>query len=524
MNTTERLGLKKPVENEKYDINIFNDNMDTIDNSYNYNSLPIGAVICYAGNNTLDGFLECDGSAVSRIEWASLFAKIGTTYGAGDGSTTFNLPDYSNRVPVGVSSSIELGAKGGASTHVHALNDDGFAKISAIGGQGSGVYGIYKSINTVSGGTKVSGSASDSEISYGTPLGGQTALGNSMQPYIGQRYLIKALNQTEEGNFLMPVNNTPIGSISEYAGTTAPENYLLCDGSAVSRVEYAELFAVIGTNFGLGDGSTTFNLPNFTFRFPMGRMRSGSPGDHGGSQSHNHKYGIQVGGYYTITGLAEQSNASVLTYDTANTASLASYSNIGNKTMKVNTSATQASKEVSAAHYEVIGNTTTTTSLPPYLAVNFIIKAKNPDNVLTTFAQVENSLNSNSQKNAPSIALLKDLLTPTILWSNSSPTGTFTKQTITLSEKISNFTYYEILYKPRNASEQLVSTGKIPVTYATKMQNINGAAANDLLTTRSTTVPSGTSITFNDCYSGITNTTSVVTDFCVPIFVRGYKI
>lgn len=56
----------------------------------------------------------------------------------------------------------------------------------------------------------------------------------------------------------------PTGSIKPFAGTTIPDGYLLCDGSAVSRTTYAALFAVIGTTYGTGDGSTTFNLPNFT--------------------------------------------------------------------------------------------------------------------------------------------------------------------------------------------------------------------------------------------------------------------
>lgn len=55
---------------------------------------------------------------------------------------------------------------------------------------------------------------------------------------------------------------SPIGSGMDYFGTTAPENYMFADGSAISRTEYAELFAVIGTTYGAGDGSTTFNLPD----------------------------------------------------------------------------------------------------------------------------------------------------------------------------------------------------------------------------------------------------------------------
>lgn len=62
----------------------------------------------------------------------------------------------------------------------------------------------------------------------------------------------------------------PTGSIKPFAGTTIPDGYLLCDGSAVSRTTYAALFAVIGTTYGTGDGSTTFNLPALSARVPVG--------------------------------------------------------------------------------------------------------------------------------------------------------------------------------------------------------------------------------------------------------------
>ena len=54
----------------------------------------------------------------------------------------------------------------------------------------------------------------------------------------------------------------PVGSVISYIKAIAPEKGLDCDGSAVSRTDYSELFNVIGTTFGTGDGSTTFNLPN----------------------------------------------------------------------------------------------------------------------------------------------------------------------------------------------------------------------------------------------------------------------
>lgn len=62
----------------------------------------------------------------------------------------------------------------------------------------------------------------------------------------------------------------PIGSIIPYLKTTAPENWLICDGSAISRTDYLELFNIIGTTFGEGDGSTTFNLPNLKGRTIVG--------------------------------------------------------------------------------------------------------------------------------------------------------------------------------------------------------------------------------------------------------------
>ena len=62
----------------------------------------------------------------------------------------------------------------------------------------------------------------------------------------------------------------PIGVMLPYGNETPPNNWLICDGRAVSRTDYADLFAVIGTRYGSGDGSTTFNLPNKTGRISMG--------------------------------------------------------------------------------------------------------------------------------------------------------------------------------------------------------------------------------------------------------------
>lgn len=87
-------------------------------------------------------------------------------------------------------------------------------------------------------------------------------------------------------------NLAPTGAIVMYGGSTAPSGWLLCDGSAVSRTTYANLFAVIGTAFGVGDNSTTFNLPDLRERFPLGWKAAGAVGGTlgaaGGTLSHTH--------------------------------------------------------------------------------------------------------------------------------------------------------------------------------------------------------------------------------------------
>lgn len=73
-------------------------------------------------------------------------------------------------------------------------------------------------------------------------------------------------------NIVNPPNNTlPTGAVLDFAGNAAPTGFLLCDGAAVSRVTYAPLFGVIGGIYGVGDGTNTFNLPDFRGRAAVGR-------------------------------------------------------------------------------------------------------------------------------------------------------------------------------------------------------------------------------------------------------------
>lgn len=84
----------------------------------------------------------------------------------------------------------------------------------------------------------------------------------------------------------------PAGAMMDFAGTTAPSGWLACNGTAVSRTTYARLFAAISTTWGVGDGSTTFNLPNFSRRVAVGSGGSGTGtlgnavGNTGGAETH----------------------------------------------------------------------------------------------------------------------------------------------------------------------------------------------------------------------------------------------
>jgi hypothetical protein len=84
--------------------------------------LPIGVTLPYAGTTAPPGFLLCDGSAVSRTTYAALFSIIGIRSGAGDGSTTFNVPDARGRAIYGMGTGVTatLGGTFGALSHVHA--------------------------------------------------------------------------------------------------------------------------------------------------------------------------------------------------------------------------------------------------------------------------------------------------------------------------------------------------------------------------------------------------------------------
>lgn len=105
------------------------------------------------------------------------------------------------------------------------------------------------------------------------------------------------------------LNFVPVGAVNMWTTDTAPEGWLLCRGQQVSRLDYKGLFDVIGTTYGAGDGSTTFNVPDLQQRFPLGKAASGTGSTlagTGGDIDHTHSTGNHV---HTISGSSASSGS-----------------------------------------------------------------------------------------------------------------------------------------------------------------------------------------------------------------------
>ncbi len=104
---------------------------------------------------------------------------------------------------------------------------------------------------------------------------------------VGEQYLDWVWNGVGWDSLQTLPGGLPAGAIIQWGGSTAPVNWLLCDGSAVSRTTYASLFAAVGTSYGAGNGTTTFNLPDLRGRVPVGKNGGsfGTLGATGGAET-----------------------------------------------------------------------------------------------------------------------------------------------------------------------------------------------------------------------------------------------
>lgn len=135
----------------------------------------------------------------------------------------------------------------------------------------------------------------------------------------------------------------PTGTLTMYAGGVAPSGWLLCDGSAVSRVAYSDLFGVIGVTYGAGDGSTTFNLPDMRGRVAFGLAAADAMfdtlGESGGAKSvtlsesnlpaHSHSVSLTTGAGSPHTHSITVASGGVHEHTGATTSSTGSHTHTG---------------------------------------------------------------------------------------------------------------------------------------------------------------------------------------------------
>jgi len=238
---------------------------------------------------------------------------------------------------------------------------------------GSGIYNLPTGNPVVTGTTITSNWANTTLSDISTALtgsvasDGQTPITGALQmggnKITGMADGSAATDAATVGQ-LAGLNSVVTGSIQMWPTVTAPTGYLLCTGTAVSRSTYSALFAVIGTTFGVGDGSTTFNLPNYSDRFPIGSGTIGALAATGGTKdavvvSHTHTATVTDPGHlHTISPVYGDALGG----------------NPGGGGGRIDVTQTNSAVTGISVANSTTGVSGTNQNLPPYLSINFIIK------------------------------------------------------------------------------------------------------------------------------------------------------
>lgn len=159
-------------------------------------SVPVATIITYSGGSAPSGYLLCNGAAVSRSTYSNLWNTLGTWYGAGNGSTTFNIPNLLDRFPVGAGNLYALNAKAGSAdavvvSHRHNSGDPdrNFATTQSPGTASVTNFLVGESFTGGSGSARThTGLPRDTTGNVDVGVSGTNA---NLPPYIGLYFCIK---------------------------------------------------------------------------------------------------------------------------------------------------------------------------------------------------------------------------------------------------------------------------------------------------------------------------------------------
>ena len=258
--------------------------------------------------------------------------------------------------------------------------------------------------------------------------------------------------QGEKGE---PGESIPIGSIIPYGNSVVPETYLLCDGQAVSRTDYPELFAIIGTNFGSGDGSTTFNVPDYRDKFVLGAGGDVTLAETGGEKEVT----------LTVDEIPPHTHPMKFSSNAGTQSTINRISSLG---------VWQSDKSGSTGGGQPHNN------MPPYVGTYYIIKAKQSAGVIAT---VVDNLESTSATDALSANMgkkLNDKISAQRITLVIGDSWTSTEEdSVNARDGANNWIYYfeplqdELIYQKAEGGSGFVKSGVTSgQTFVTQLTNL----------------------------------------------------